>query len=134
MGDNLPRRIAEEWAATCKNRNSLLSLLSPNEHFYHRIDRPMLMVSIEDDRIAPRKGVDALQRVMYNAKITRRHLDPKALGKKRIGHINVFRPAFESHWTFITDWIDQVHYRYQFSSRIPLAYHYHQQLYDYLNL
>lgn len=134
MGDNLPRRVAQEWAVTCRNRQSLLSMLPPEENYYHRITRPMLLLSIEDDAIAPKQGVDAFRNALYNAKVTRRHLRCSEVPCRQIGHVNLFRSRFQAQWPIFTDWLDKIHEQTAFNGSAPLSYHYHQQLYDYLGL
>ncbi|MCB0630212.1 MAG: alpha/beta hydrolase [Saprospiraceae bacterium] len=134
MGDNLPKKVAREWALTCRRRESLTSILRPEENFYHRIAQPMLMISIEDDLIAPKKGVEALRKVYYNARVTRRHIRLREVAARKIGHVNLFRRSFEPQWSIFTDWMDSIREQVALNGRAPLSYHYHQQLYDYLGL
>jgi predicted alpha/beta hydrolase len=134
MGDNLPKRVAQEWALTCRRRESLISILRPEENFYHSIISPMLMLSIEDDIIAPKKSVEALRKVYYNARVNLRHLQLKEAAARKIGHVNLFRKEFEQQWPLFTDWMENIHRQTALNGRTPLSYHYHQQLYDYLGL
>lgn len=108
MGDHLPHRVAQKWALTCWRRQLLLSKLQPEENFYHSITCPMLMLSFADDLIAPKKGVDALRHIYYNARVTRRHLQCRELGVKKIGHVGFFQKSFQNHWSIFTEWMEEI--------------------------
>jgi predicted alpha/beta hydrolase len=60
---------------------------------YERFDRPILAYHFSDDTYAPRRGIDALFKVMSSAPVTQRNLSPADLGVASVGHFGFFRPS-----------------------------------------
>jgi predicted alpha/beta hydrolase len=56
--------------------------------------RPLLAVSFEDDRLAPKAAMDHLIAKMPRAELTRRHLSPSEVGVPELNHFQwAKRPA-----------------------------------------
>ena len=110
LGDNLPKNIAKEWAATCFSRNSILDFIDPKFNFYHRITRPMMMISMEDDIIATKAGVDALaEEGYYHAQMERKHIRLKDYNIRKLGHIKLFKKEFkDSLWSIFPQWMEKI--------------------------
>src|SRR5262249_21618984 len=106
-GEDLPGGVAREWAAWCRSPGYLAPHLGrsiPN-HF-GAFSGSILAYSIEDDRLAPLKGVEDLLR-LYNraARVRRRHLDPRLLGLPPVGHFGFFRLPCAGLWPEVARWI-----------------------------
>jgi predicted alpha/beta hydrolase len=67
---------------------------------------PVLAISIRGDRLAPRKTVDGLLAKCPHADLSRRHIDPNAMGLDGIDHFRWARKP-ESVLPTIRDWLDR---------------------------
>lgn len=105
IGEHLPRGVAEEWARWCRSEGYFTDDDVPTGG-YARLSAPLLAFSFSDDAYAPKAAVDWLHRLYTSASVERRHLAPKALGAKRVGHFGFFRERFrESLWTEAAAWL-----------------------------
>jgi predicted alpha/beta hydrolase len=107
LGEKLPKGVAKDWITLITNPNSMLELAKKTGNYYETINKPMLMISISDDQMAPKKTVDVLRNVYKNAIVKRIHIEAKK--NKPIGHLNFFRKQFEFDlWEIPTNWILQL--------------------------
>ena len=106
LGEELPKGVAMDWITLITNPDSMLALTKKTGNFYETVKHPMLIISISDDQMAPKKAVDELsKRVFKNALIERLHI--VAEKQKPIGHLNFFKKQFEEDlWTIPTNWIE----------------------------
>lgn len=95
IGADLPSGVALEWARWCRSRDFFLSHGVARDG-YTRLSVPLLSFSFTDDTYAPKAAVDALHSLYVNAQVERRHLSPKDLGVKSVGHFGFFRDTFRS--------------------------------------
>ncbi len=109
LGKPLTTQVAKDWATFLLHRDSMLHFAkNGNTTYYEKIEKPMLLVSVEDDTFAPKKSVDILgSRVYKNAQVTRKHLKPKDYNLKTIGHFDFFRKKNEDIlWPIVYDWFE----------------------------
>jgi predicted alpha/beta hydrolase len=102
LGEDLPRGVAEEWARWCTSPEYLVSHHRDAAERFARFDRPLLMMTFEDDDYAPKKAVLALASRLRGARLHYRSIsprDPCNPGGAPIGHFGFFRPRFrDSLW------------------------------------
>ena len=87
-------------------------ILSDGPHVkagFERITAPMLFYSLTDDRmLGPDKAVQAIVDTYANAQTERRHVTPKDLGVKAIGHFGFFTSKFSgSLWKQAAEWLEK---------------------------
>jgi predicted alpha/beta hydrolase len=106
-GEDLPARVALQWAAWCTNpgyvENSFGSEIK--EHYYNELDVPTLWLTATDDPIVTPKNVDDMLRLLKSTPVTRRAIDPAEFDLQKIGHADFFRQRNEVLWPLITDWL-----------------------------
>lgn len=103
---DLPKGVALEWARWCRNPRYMVSPDGEplGEHFAS-VRAPLLSISFSDDVFAPKRAVDDLTARFTSADVTRRHIHPADLGKKRLGHFEPFkRGRAPEVWELITGW------------------------------
>ncbi|NER16468.1 alpha/beta hydrolase family protein [Spongiivirga citrea] len=109
LGEALPKQVAYDWRTLLLSKKSVLGLAEKfQSNHYDKITQPMLMISIDDDNFAPKKTVDALaKQVFVNADITRKHLEVKELGIKKLGHNDFFRSKHKQLlWPIVSAWFN----------------------------
>ena len=99
-GEDLPPGIARQWARWCLRPGYVLNGFEREirEHYYDEFRAPIVSLTASDDPIATRANVDDLLRLFTRAPQHRRRLEPAGYGLKRIGHIDLFRPALSRLW------------------------------------
>lgn len=99
IGEDLPKHVALEWASWCRSPRYFLDH-GVSEAGYAAIGADILAYSFTDDSLyGPRRAVDALHSLFSGARVDRRHLAPKEIGAKAIGHFGFFRSTFrETLW------------------------------------
>jgi predicted alpha/beta hydrolase len=105
MMEDLPKGVAIEWAKWGLKKDYLFDFLPEATAQYAAIKLPLLVYSFTDDGTAPIKTVDALTSKFENCKITRKHIQPKEIQVKKIGHFGFFRPECKVLWDDTIDWI-----------------------------
>ena len=108
MGDPLPKGIAYNWKSIILGQESILGYANKTQNFYEEITQPMLIISLDDDYMAPPKTVDLFDsKVMVNAKKKRLNIKPKDVGLKNIGHMDFFREKNKNElWPIPLDFIE----------------------------
>jgi predicted alpha/beta hydrolase len=105
----LPRGVYAEWRRWCLRPDhfgpDLHTYLSDN--VFDEIRAPLLSVGFEDDPIATRRTVAALDRFYPNAQRESRWYSPADAGGERIGHEGFFASRHrETLWRPVFDWLD----------------------------
>ena len=105
----LPRGVFEEWRTWCLRPGhfgpDLATYLSDN--VFSQIRAPMLNVGFDDDPIATRRTVAALDKFYPNAARETRWYSPRDAGSDRIGHEGFFASRHrETLWRPVFDWLD----------------------------
>ena len=103
-GEDLPKGVALEWAAWCRNRNYLLDDRTLPLDRYASFAAPVLAYSIDDDDWGTSRAVDEMMRAYVN--VTRRHLRPQDYGLSRLQHMGYFREGSEPLWQEAIQWLD----------------------------
>ncbi len=109
LGEDLPVGVYRDWKRWCGFRHYWFD--DPERSFHARfaaIRTPILALSAEDDRWAPRESVDAYMGFYSGAKVERVHLVPTDHGLGGIGHIGYFRRSAGTNlWPSATTWLDR---------------------------
>ncbi len=97
VGD-LPKGVALDWAKWGTTPEYFMSYLENAKHKFTSLKIPLLAYSFSDDRTAPKQCVEWLNRQYANCRLTHRHIQPKEIGVKQIGHFGFFRPKCKILW------------------------------------
>lgn len=100
---DLPKGVAMDWLKWNRESSGLFSFFSDKN--YRKMEIPLLAYSFADDYLAPKKTVDQLVDRFPNSTITRRHLNPKSLGIRRIGHNGFF--IRQMLWPCLIEWMEK---------------------------
>jgi predicted alpha/beta hydrolase len=86
---NEARTMIEDWSNNCLNGTySVANDPADYERALRFLQKPVLALSVEGDRLAPRQSVDNLVAKMEAANVTRRHLSLAELGLERGSHFS----------------------------------------------
>ena len=96
--EDLPKNMALEWQKWCCSKNYLFDHHPNAEQKYNAIHCSLVSFSTENDNYAPKSAVDWLTDKYVNALTQRKHLIPKDLGLKNIGHFGFFRSKNTIIW------------------------------------
>jgi predicted alpha/beta hydrolase len=105
-GEDLPRGVALEWSAWCRDRDYLLGDDSLPLDRFATFSTPVLAYSFGDDKWGTPRAVDAMMRAYPN--VERRHVEPATLGIRSIGHVGYFRPAAAALWEDTIRWFESI--------------------------
>jgi predicted alpha/beta hydrolase len=110
LGEPLPAGVALDWKTLITNTGSVLALAGDKDNHYPEIRQPMLMLSVEDDWMAPKAAVDKLATAVFaNAKVERRHILCAEANGNSIGHMNFFRKTFrDTLWPITFNWLKAI--------------------------
>ncbi len=104
--EDLPKGIALQWQAWGTTPGYIQNLGPHVQEGFSRIKVPILFYSFSDDSFAPPRAVEKLMDWYDGAQKDRRHLMPKDLGVKKIGHFGFFKSRFASSlWSKAADWL-----------------------------
>lgn len=100
MGENLPKKVAKQWADFCKTgRYIQYSIGKTIEHDYHaEISCPIHSFYATDDEIATEKNVRDFLALFPKAEIHLHQYQPKQHGFKQIGHMLWFKSSHQKLW------------------------------------
>lgn len=105
--EDLPAEAALQWARWGKSKNYLLDELSHKRKNFSSLHQPALVYSFSDDPYAPLKAVKDLLQHYTNLKIEHRHINPKSVNLKSIGHFSFFRKSSEEiFWNDVVEWLN----------------------------
>ncbi len=103
MGEEIPKGPILDWARWIRSPGYLLSEGPGVNERFGRLRCAMTGISIDDDRYAPARAVDALYRIYAHARVERLHLVPRTYGVKAIGHFGLFRRQLrDALWPVLT--------------------------------
>lgn len=107
LGEDLPAGIAMEWARWCRNSKFIVDADGqPIRRHFDTFAGEICAYSIADDWMAPRGAVDALMALFSRARIERRHVRPKDIGLRTVGHFGFFREQCrETLWARSLHWL-----------------------------
>jgi predicted alpha/beta hydrolase len=107
VGD-LPKGVIYQWAQWCKNLHYVVDPSGkPMREGFDKIRVPMLSLSFTDDELMSQWSMDSLHSFYRNAPLDRKHIAPKEVGAKRIGHFGFFRPQFKpTLWQQVSSWME----------------------------
>ena len=101
-GQDLPQNITIEWSLWGRHPGYVLSAGAD----FSRIRAPLRSLSFTDDLFASRRAVDELLGWYVNAEVERRHLSPRQVGMRSVGHFGFFKPqASVALWSDATNWL-----------------------------
>lgn len=103
MGENLPKRVAEEWSQFCSRPGYIQNAIGKTiQHDYHTdIDCKITSIWATDDEIATQENVNDLLRLYPNAHCQQMILEPQQYGKKQIGHMLMFKESYQALWPIL---------------------------------
>jgi predicted alpha/beta hydrolase len=105
VGD-LPRGVAWQWRRWCLHPEYLLAEGDRYREAFRRVAIPIRGYSFEDDAMIQRRAVDHLHSFYSAAKVERRHLEPKEVGARGIGHFGFFSErSRDTLWRESLDWL-----------------------------
>ncbi|WP_445115832.1 alpha/beta hydrolase family protein [Acinetobacter sp. WZC-1] len=103
MGENLPRKVASQWALFCSKPGYVINAIGKTifEDHHHRITCPVSVFWSADDEIATEANVRDLLRLYPNAETQMHQLRPSDFGHRQIGHMLMFKKSHQNIWPFI---------------------------------
>ncbi len=106
-GEDLPTQVALQWAQWCSSPGYIQNAFGKEiaRHYYDDITMPFLSLNAADDPITTEANVADFLRLLPNAAIERRVLQPNDFGLKEIGHMGFFRAKNSALWPTVTDWL-----------------------------
>lgn len=107
MVGNLPKGVIYQWSRWCRSPYYFSEKSGARmQTDHHKIQIPILSMSFTDDELMSRRNIDSLHDYYSGAQIERRHIDPKDVEAKRIGHFGFFRPQFRhTLWQQALQWL-----------------------------
>lgn len=107
LGEDLPKGVALEWARWCRNPEYMVDEAGlPLRPHFAAVEAPILAFSFADDPFAPRTAVDQLLSFYTSASVTHRHVVPRELGLRGVGHFGFFRESCrEALWEECVRWL-----------------------------
>ncbi|PTX91223.1 alpha/beta fold hydrolase [Opitutus sp. ER46] len=91
MVGDLPRGVARQWRRWCLHPEYAVGVEPGARHRFAAMRAPVHALSFTDDEFMSERNVASLHGFYVNARVTRRRLDPREFGLKRIGHFGFFR-------------------------------------------
>jgi predicted alpha/beta hydrolase len=92
LGENLPGGVALEWARWCRSPGYMTDQhAGARPQYFANFAGEILAYSIDDDRMAPLKAVDALMSCYVQASVERRHVRAADHGVRALGHFGFFK-------------------------------------------
>ncbi len=105
-GAPIPKGVAQNWATLGLDSRSLLALADGAKTYYDQINCPALLLSMEDDIIAPKGTVDRYAfEALINAQVERRHILLSENEGNPIGHSNFFKRSHKRLWDIPIAWL-----------------------------
>jgi len=107
FGEDLPKGVARGWGTFCRSPHYLVTPEGKPAHAgYEAYEGPLRVYCFADDTIAPEPLVAALHRYFTNTRAEVRHIDPKSVNARSIGHMGFFFPKFKGTlWKEQLEWL-----------------------------
>lgn len=105
--EDLPAGVAREWARWACHPDYILSHDPSVRGKFQRVHIPLKFVSFTDDAlIAPKRAVLAIASWFGSTDKEHRHIHPREIGAKAIGHFGFFRESFrKTLWQEALAWL-----------------------------
>jgi len=107
----LPKNVALEWSDYGLNKNFIEGTsFNPYAKFLSSYQVPTLAYSFTDDNVLGEKSIKSMLSKFTGAKLEHRHLSPKEIGERAMGHFGFLRPNQKKKlWPNLIHWLDQFH-------------------------
>lgn len=107
VGQDVPKRVAREWARWGRHPDYLLRDGGAARHAaYAALGFPLRAVAIADDNYAPERSVRALVGFYAGSRSEVHVVEPSDVGRRRLGHFAPFRrDPGEALWPSWADWL-----------------------------
>jgi predicted alpha/beta hydrolase len=108
VGD-LPRGVALQWTQWCKHPEYIVDERGNPMHEGHaKVRIPIFGLSFEDDEFIPKPAIDQLHGFYRSAHVERRHMAPREVDSKRIGHFGFFTERLgDKLWPLASAWLSE---------------------------
>ena len=108
MVGDLPKGVIYQWTQWCKSPHYVVDADgSPIRKGYQKMRLPILAMSFTDDEMMSNRSIESLHSFYSNAQVEKRHIHPREVDAKRIGHFGFFRPQFRhSLWQQALQWLN----------------------------
>jgi predicted alpha/beta hydrolase len=104
--EDLPKHVALQWQRWANSSNYIFDEYPEVKETFHSLTQPALVLTFEDDTIAPRKAAHDLLQYLPNMKIDHRHHSPEDIAVRAIGHFGFFKKRYKSTlWRESLDWL-----------------------------
>lgn len=106
-GEDLPKGVMREWASWCLSPGFFFddATLEATENF-PRYRGPLRAIGLDDDPWATSPAIDALLRHFSGTQPEHRHIHPREVGARKIGHFGFFRPEHrDTLWRDAAAWL-----------------------------
>ncbi|WP_027003005.1 alpha/beta hydrolase family protein [Hugenholtzia roseola] len=111
LGEDLPRRVASQFAEWCSNPKYNLDFLEKNPDFNHfkNLKKPVFLLNFSDDEWGTRRAIAHLLPLFANCAITQEYINVQESGQNnKIGHMGFFNPKTSKiYWANTLNWINQ---------------------------
>ena len=99
-GVEIAKGVALEWAAWSRKKAYIAHYFGKNitTSYYENITQNIDVIRFEDDPIAIPKTVNAMMDYYKNATVKIHAIDPKKIGKRRVGHSGFFSEKLGKAW------------------------------------
>lgn len=108
LGD-IPQTIAEDLARCCRAKSFLRDAMTHDSRPDADYRGDIWALSFADDRLASSAAVDNFHRNFSAARVVRSHLNPKAIGRQRVGHNGAFKLGSDALWKIMAKWLQEGH-------------------------
>jgi predicted alpha/beta hydrolase len=111
LGDDLPKGVAEDWIKVVTNPQGIESVKEHGATLFRKLKKNILVISIEDDWLAPKKSVERLANECFQgSNVERLHIFPRDAKVDSIGHFGFFRSQFQDTlWQIPLQFFEQQH-------------------------
>jgi predicted alpha/beta hydrolase len=106
VGD-LPLGVIEQWRRWCLHPRYAVGVEGEAVRAgFESVRMPILALSFSDDELMRASSIPSLHALFTNAPVEHRHITPRELGLRRIGHFGFFRPQYhDTLWPLVPRWI-----------------------------
>lgn len=106
MVADLPRGIVSQWKRWSACPDFACAEGPHVREAYARVTHPITAVLFADDKMAHRRGVEAIHRLYTAARVRYLHLHPKDVGVASVGHFNFFHTRTgPKAWAHSLSWL-----------------------------
>lgn len=108
LGPGVASPLVRDWARWGRHPDYIFGPFGVRSHMGAYRGRVLAYSFTDDSRLGCRAAVDALHHHYTSATLTRRHVDPRELGQRAVGHFGYFRKGSGSKlWQETVSWIFQ---------------------------